>query len=40
MICGFAIVQFSTRPEKAIVFKFLLEYFGYEISDKGEIRRK
>jgi hypothetical protein len=36
----YAIVQFSTRPEKEIVFRFLLEYFGYEMDEKGEIKRK
>jgi hypothetical protein len=36
----YAIVQFFPRPEKEIVFKFLLEYFGYQMDDKGEINRK
>ena len=36
----YAIVQFATRTEKEIVFKFLLEYFGYEMDDEGEITRK
>ncbi|HOI38643.1 MAG TPA: restriction endonuclease [Bacillota bacterium] len=36
----YAIVQFATRPEKEIVFKFLLDYFGYEINEEGEINRK
>ena len=36
----YAIVQFSTRAEKEIVFKFLLDYFGYGMDEKGEIRRK
>ncbi len=36
----YAIVQFAPRGEKEAVFRFLLEYFGYTINDKGEIRRK
>lgn len=36
----YAIVQFSTRSEKELVFKFLLEYFGYEMDNKGGIKRK
>ncbi len=36
----YAIVQFATRPEKEVVFKFLLEYFGYVMDDKGEIKHK
>ena len=31
----YAIVQFSPRPEKEIVFKFLLEYFGYRWTTQG-----
>ena len=36
----YAIVQFSTRTEKELVFMFLLEYFGYEMDSIGEIKRK
>jgi len=36
----YAIVQFSTRTEKELVFMFLLEYFGYEMDSKGGIKRK
>ncbi len=36
----YAIVQFATRSEKEVVFRFLLEYFGYSMDDKGEIERK
>jgi hypothetical protein len=32
--------QFSTRSEKELVFRFLLEYFGYQMDAKGEIKRK
>jgi len=35
-----AIVQFSTRAKKEIVFKFLLDYFGYGMDGRGEIKRK
>ena len=33
----YAIIQSSTRREKEIVFKFLLDYFGYVRDDKGNI---
>ena len=36
----YAIVQFATRPEKEMIFKFLLEYFGYEMDEKGGIKGK
>lgn len=36
----YAIVQFSPRAEKEIVFKLLLDYFGYGMDEKGEIKRK
>jgi len=36
----YAIVQFATREEKEEVFRFLLDYFGYAMNDKGEIGRK
>jgi hypothetical protein len=36
----YAIVQFSTRQEKEVIFMFLLDYFGYEIDDMGVIKRK
>lgn len=36
----YAIVQFATRGEKEAVFKFLLEYFGYELDKKGGVRRR
>jgi len=33
----YAIIQSSTRQEKEIVFKFLLDYFGYIRDDDGKI---
>lgn len=36
----YAIVQFAPREEKEAIFRFLLEYFGYAMDDKGEIKRK
>jgi hypothetical protein len=36
----YAIIQFAPRYEKEIVFQFLLEYFGYQMSCNGEIKRK
>lgn len=33
----YAIIQSATQGEKEIVFKFLLDYFGYIINDKGVI---
>jgi len=33
----YAIIQSSTNTEKEIVFKFLLDYFGYIIDEKGKI---
>lgn len=33
----YAIIQSATQSEKEIVFKFLLDYFGYIIDDKGLI---
>jgi hypothetical protein len=33
----YAIIQSSTRIEKEIVFKFLLDYFGYIFDENGEI---
>jgi hypothetical protein len=35
----YAIIQSATTNEKKIVFKFLLDYFGYIIDDKGEIAK-
>jgi len=35
----YAIVQFSTEPEKREVFHFLLSYFGYTILEDGSIMR-
>lgn len=36
----YAIVQFATREEKESIFRFLLEYFGYEMHNKGRINKK
>jgi hypothetical protein len=36
----YAIVQFATRDEKEAVFRFLLDYFGYAMGEKGEIAKK
>ena len=33
----YAIIQSATRAEKAVVFSFLLDYFGYVKDDKGTI---
>jgi hypothetical protein len=33
----YAIIQSATKSEKSIVFKFLLDYFGYVIDSTGEI---
>lgn len=33
----YAIIQSSTRREKEIVFKFLLDYFGYVRDDNGNV---
>lgn len=35
----YAIIQSATRPEKEIVFKFLLDYFGYVQEKNGEISK-
>jgi hypothetical protein len=35
----YAIIQSSTGKEKKIVFKFLLDYFGYLLDSKGEIKK-
>lgn len=35
----YAIVQSATREEKTVVFKFLLDYFGYHQADDGTIHR-
>lgn len=36
----YAIVQSATREEKADVFHFLLDYFGYTMDDKREVHKK
>ncbi len=36
----YAVVQAAPSQEKKMVFRFLLEYFGYEMSKAGNIRRK
>jgi hypothetical protein len=36
----YAIVQCAARDEKESVFHFLLDYFGYAMDDRGEIRKK
>jgi len=36
----YAIVQLATREEKNSIFRFLIEYFGYVMDAKGEIKRK
>ena len=33
----YAIIQSSTRHEKEVVFKFLLDYFGYVRDDDGNL---
>jgi len=33
----YAIIQSATKTEKAIVFSFLLDYFGYVMDDDGDI---
>ena len=35
----YAIIQSATSKEKKIVFNFLLDYFGYVLDSKGEIKR-
>jgi hypothetical protein len=35
----YAIIQSATRSEKKIVFKFLLDYFGYVMDKKGKISK-
>jgi hypothetical protein len=35
----YAIIQSATKPEKEIVFKFLLDYFGYIQEQDGEISK-
>jgi len=35
----YAIIQSSTSPEKKIVFKFLLDYFGYVMEEDGQIKK-
>ena len=35
-----AIVQASSRDDKSVIFSFLLEYFGYILSDDGTITRE
>ena len=35
----YAIIQSATQTEKKIVFKFLLDYFGYIIDDNGTIKK-
>ncbi len=35
----FAIIQSATKTEKTIVFKFLLDYFGYIVDKKGIITK-
>jgi hypothetical protein len=35
----YAIIQSATQTEKTIVFKFLLDYFGYVMEDNGEISK-
>lgn len=35
----YAIIQSATNIEKQIVFKFLLDYFGYVIDKKGDITK-
>jgi hypothetical protein len=36
----YAIVQFATRNEKEAVFRFLLDYFGYTMDEKGAIAKR
>jgi len=35
-----AIVQASSRDDKTVIFRFLLEYFGYILADDGTITRE
>lgn len=35
----YAIIQSATKTEKVIVFKILLDYFGYVMDDKGTIAK-
>lgn len=35
----YAIIQSATKTEKAIAFKFLLDYFGYVADEKGTISK-
>jgi len=35
----YAIIQSATKTEKTIAFKFLLDYFGYVIDEKGVISK-
>ena len=35
----YAIIQSSTNTEKEIVFKFLIDYFGYVQDDSGNIHK-
>lgn len=35
----YAIIQSATKVEKNIAFKFLLDYFGYVIDEKGDISK-
>jgi hypothetical protein len=35
----YAIIQSATKTEKAIAFKFLLDYFGYVVDEKGTISK-
>jgi hypothetical protein len=36
----YAIVQTASREEKAAVFEFLLEYFGYQLSSEGNVTKR
>ena len=35
----YAILQSATKTEKAIAFKFLLDYFGYVADEEGTISK-
>jgi hypothetical protein len=35
----YAIIQSSTKQEKTIIFKFLLDYFGYVLDKEGNINK-
>lgn len=35
----YAIIQSATKTEKFIAFKFLLDYFGYVLDEKGEVNK-